>query len=252
VPAEVSPAVSTPVPAAVTPQASEPQAPALPAASSSEPAPAAPEAPAEPAPPVEPALKTSLLSETDKPPVDGTPDEPEAKPEAAPELPPITYEAFKLPDGVKFDDAEVGKYTTILGKYQVPQEAAQQLMDLYVQEHQRSQTLNQETWNRTRENWINAFKSDDEIGGNRVNTTLGRCRAVIDRYAGVAGPERAQTLRDVFSATGAGDHPEVIRFINWIAGRTTEQARVVPATVPKAPQPGSRATRRYQNTNGAA
>jgi hypothetical protein len=194
--------------------------------------------------------------------------EPEAKAEepAAPAEPPAApvYE-IKMPDGIKLDDAKLAGFTGILGEaeakiaadptkaHEAMQEFGQKAMDLYVAEmqeaQQRSARLQKEHWDRAQEDWQTAFRNDPQLGRNRQETTLARMGGLMDLYGSSAGPERLAALRDIFTMTGAGNHIEVLRFVNWAAGRLTETARVVTPMMPRTPvQAGSRATRMYRNS----
>ena len=188
-----------------------------------------------------------------------------AEAEKAAEPPkPHVYE-IKLPDGVKLDDSKLGAFTGILGEteakiaadpakaHEAMQEFGQKAMDLYVSEMQaaneRSARLQKEMWERTQEDWQSAFRNDPQLGKNRQETTLARMGGLMDLYGSSAGPERLAALRDIFTMTGAGNHIEVLRFVNWAAGRLTETARVVTPMMPRTPvQAGSRATRMYRNS----
>lgn len=208
-------------------------------------------APVETKPEAAPApvvAEKSLLGDQIQKPAEKPVEQPaEVKPAEPVKVEAIKYEAFKLPDGITLPEADLGKYTAILGEHQVPQAAAQQLVDLYVAERQREIQAQHDTWLRTREGWVNEFKADGEIGGNRQDTTLKRVGAVMEQYAQAVGVERADKLKQVLGFTGAGDNPEMVRFVNWAAGFTVERSRAVAATVPKAPLPTSRAQRRYAN-----
>lgn len=262
VPPPAAPAVvAAPPPAVETPAAGAAPPAATPPVSSPEPAraEAAPEAKPEPAKPAEAAPVTeppkaevkpeepkSLLADAKAP-----EKAPEAKPAeaksaeaAAPE--PLKYTDFTLPEGVQLDKDQLGKYTEVLGKHQVPQDAAQGLVDLYIKEMTDLQKAQRAQWDRMQDEWVREFR-ESEIGGNREETTLQRCAAVLDQYAAANGAERGQKLRAAMTMTGIGNNPEMIRFVNWAAGLTVESARPVAAIVPKAPQPSSKAQRRYAN-----
>lgn len=191
----------------------------------------------------------------------------EAKATDAP-LPLPKYGALKLPEGVKLEDAKVAAFDEMLGKFQNATKAdqpameafRQELTDFYVKQQteiaQRQQALQSETWNRVREVWKDKFRKDPEIGGNRHDTTVQQCGAMLERYANVVGADRAAELRVAFRLTGMGDHPEMIRFVNWASQFTTERSRPVAATVPTSPsRPQTRGARRYAGSapsNGAA
>lgn len=179
-----------------------------------------------------------------------------------------TYAAFTVPEGVKLDDTKLGAYTDILGDMEtrivadpskareVVQEIGQKLVDLYVGESKavveqlRAQQVS--TWEDTRRQWREAVQADKDIGGNRYQTSLQRAAAVIDLYGQQNGTDRATGLREAMGLTGSGDHPEMIKFVNWAASKLTERARPVPAVVPRAPAPTSKAARLYGKTSGAA
>lgn len=170
-----------------------------------------------------------------------------------------TYEAYKLPEGVKLGDAEVGEFNKLMGEFQVGQKLDQATMQAFNQkaiEFHLAQVQSavkahddqgQEAWKAMRADWVKEFKSDRQIGGNRMNTTLGAANAMIERFGG--SKEQIAALRQVMSTTGAGDNPAVIRLLHNIAKELGE-GRPVPASVPKPPQLASRKTRRYA-ANGA-
>lgn len=173
-----------------------------------------------------------------------------------------TYEKFTLPEGVTLQDEKVGEFTKLLGEFETSSKAdhaatqafGQKMVDLYTKEaaelSERVSKNQVDVWNRTREGWKENFRKDREIGGNRQQTTLKQCKAVLDRYKSSAGDDRYAALTQTFSLTGAGDHPAMIHFINWSSQFATERARPVAAVVPKSPNPNSRAQRRYAGSNG--
>lgn len=245
-----------------TPPGPTAEAAPVPAADSSTPE-ATTEAPAE-----KPfsSLLSDASSET-KPPEETKPaEEPKAEAEALPpaEVPLPKYEDFKIPDGITVNDEQLGAFTGILGEIEnkiaadpaaahaAVQEMGQRMLDLYAQQtaeaSQRMARLQHDTWVRTREGWVSNFRADPEIGGNQQNTTIQRCGALLEQYGRNNGADREGALRDVFSMTGAGDHPEVLRFLNWLADYAVEKPRVVAAITPRAPQAGTRAERLYRNS----
>lgn len=246
---------------------------AAPAAFSDAPAEAAPSilsgAKPEEAPAAEPEAPAAEIPAEAKPPEGEKPAE-DAKEAAEPEKPaeppkPPTYEPFTLPDGVKFDDAKLGAFTGILSEtearisadpaqaHAAMQEFGQKAIDLYLaqarEDADRAVQANAERWQNTQEEWQTAFRNDPQLGRNRQETTLARMGALMDMYGASVGPERLGALRDIFTMTGAGNHPEVLRFVNWMATRLTETARVVTPMLPRAPvNAGSPAQRLYRNS----
>lgn len=201
----------------------------------------------------------SLLSEAGKEPpapADAAPAEKEAQAEAAP-LP--KYDALTLPEGVKLDDDSVGKFDSLLGKYEQTAKAdhasftqlRQELVNMYVAEKQREAQFQREVWQRTRKEWRDQVSKDRTIGGNRLQTVLTDAAVVRDRFA-------TPRFREMIELTGAGDHPGMIEFVNNVARYLDRhgllrEGKPVPATKAVQPPP-SKKERRYSGTsmNGAA
>ena len=282
----IAPAVETPtvhstpiaaVPAGAAHEAAVGNLP--PGTGASAPSPAAPSLPQSETAPETPAAQPapSLLSAT-KPaeadPATGQPPAAEVAPaEAAPAepLPLPSYEPFSLPEGVALDQERQSVFTAILGEtenkivtspaeaHALVQEMGQKLVNLYLEEAQaNSERLaqhQQQVWTQTREQWVSEFKDDPEIGGNRRDTTLASCGAMVELYGRQVGAQQEQALRDAMTLTGAGDHPELLRFINWAAGFAVERPRMVAASPAQQTVPLTRAQRLYRNSvpmNGAA
>lgn len=264
-PIAATPVVATPVAAVEAPVVSAVPSPAI---APTEVAPAAtPEPVAAPEPAAEPVaepvaskpslLETAAVGEGEEAPVDDkpievAPVEGEAPVEGAEPvvvepvvLEPIKYDTLKLPEGVTAEPGQMEAFTNILGESRLPPELGQKFLDLHVAEvgqlAARVQQANYDNWTKMQDTWVSEFRSDREIGGNRELTTLRTCAAVIEQYAG--SPEQQAQLRKVFTDTGAGNNPAVIRFLNNI-GRVLSEGR--PVTAPKPPPPPStRQARRY-------
>jgi hypothetical protein len=270
----------------LAPEASS-SSPPPPASLSPEPV-AEPVAQSEPvAPPVVEEKRTSILSDaqgelkvdepakpetTEEVKAEEIKEEPKAEePAKEPEpLAPPVYEAFQIPEGVTLAEDKIGTFSGLLGEYENKvitdpaqahvafQELGQKMVDFYVAEAkenaERAARLQRETWDRTVEEWQTAFRDDPEIGKNRQDTTLQRAGGLFNLYGQQTSPERETAVRDALGVTGAGNHPEVIRFVNWMASRLTERPRVVTPMLPKAParQNLSPAQRLYRNSTGAA
>lgn len=214
----------------------------------------------------------SLLSEAAEPAPEAKPDadkpatEADAKApaveEAPTEAPLPTYDVFTVPEGVELEDAQVDSFVGLLGNFEksinpagspevhaAVQQLGQQLLDQYTTEveglAERVHEVNAETWRRTNENWKSEFFDDPEIGGNRKETTLKNCASVLNRFGGNAN--QVAELRQVLTATGAGNNLAVIRLLNNIAGFTSEGHAVAGGN--PEPQSQTRQERRYGKGN---
>jgi hypothetical protein len=141
--------------------------------------------------PADPKPEADAKPKDDKPKDDAGKKDGAADPEkkdATAEAPPapIKYEAFKLPDGLKLDDKELGKFTELAGKAQIPQDVAQNLVDLYVAERQndvaQARADQRKVWDTLNDTWKTELRNHPELGGNKLETTLSMAKAVIEEY----------------------------------------------------------------------
>jgi hypothetical protein len=134
---------------------------------------------------------------------------------------PLTYSDFTLPEGVEVDAETMSEAHALLGEMKLPQEQAQRLVDFYAGKIRRFGDAQTENWVKLNEKWVGEFKADKEIGGDRIQETVAAATRAMDRF-GTPG------LREALILTGAGNHPEVIRFVARI-GRATAEDRFVAA-----------------------
>jgi hypothetical protein len=221
----------------------------------------------EPLVPEEPAKTEEVKAEEPKAEEAKTEDVKEAVKEP---LPTPVYDAFTLPEGVTLTDDKVSAFTGLLGEaeqkihadpaqmHAAMQEFGQKAVDLYIAEvkeaTERSARFQRETWDRTIGEWQQKFRDDPEIGKNRQDTTLQRIGSLLNLYGQQMGVERETAVRDAYALTGAGNHPEVLRWANWMASRLTETPRIVTPMMPKSPTRANLtpAQRLYSKTSGAA
>ena len=249
-PEEVSVTQSSPVP--VAPVAPETAPSPLPvSAPTTVEAPKA-EAPPLPTPSVEkpvealsapPASAKSLLT-AEKPPKPEAPTPSVSPPEHAPAPEPsVTYEAFNLPEGFTPDQKEMDAFTGILREGKASQETGQKLLDLYTGEIRKLETYQREHWQNTLDTWKEDTLADPQLGGNRFQTVLTRCTAVLNEFG-------TPQFLEMLDASGLGNHVEMFRFLNKVADFVGEpSARTSAEAKPPAVKP-TRAERRY-GRNGA-
>lgn len=176
--------------------------------------------------------------------------------EAPAEKPPAqTYEAFKVPDGISLDAEKTKSFTSILDNPEFkPQDRAQALVDLHLAEVTRIQKETekhqQDVWKTFQQSQRDEFRADAEVGGNRMETALGRAKWVIEQYGGDAEQQR-QLLADL-SYTGMGNNVRLTRLLNNVADLLSE-GEVVPAAPIAAKTQQSRREKFYptmQQGNG--
>ena len=137
----------------------------------------------------------------------------------AAQKPPVKYEPFKLPDGVKLDDSKVKEFTDVLDAADIsPQDRAQKLVDFHVAEMNlvvEEQSNNQiKAWKDFTESLKSDYKKDSDLGGNRQDTSLGIAKSVIEQMGGTA--EQKADLYKMLDHTGMGNYVGLARLLNNI------------------------------------
>ena len=147
------------------------------------------------------------------------------------------------------------------------------MLDLYLEEGKNLETTlrtqleptireettqaNQKTWIDMRQGWVSELKADPELGGGRMDATMQRAGSVLDLYGSEVGADRLGSLRDALTLTGTpGDHPEIWRFVNWVAITVPlKTPECWPRLSAQQQIPMTRAQRMYRSSipvNGAA
>lgn len=206
--------------------------PAVEAEPKAEEAPA--EVPAEPAADAKPAEEAVKPAEEAKPAEDAKPAEP--PPPTVPEpLEPLVYEPPALPEGLSFEAERIKALDDVISPLRVPAEARQQLVDLHVAEMQRyAEHLAREQhriFAETRKSWRDEVLADEQIGGAGHHTALASCMRMIDEF--VPQSQRKQ-FDEMLLATGAGDHPAMLRFLHNLGRKFDAPAAPI---VPAGPAP---------------
>ena len=171
---------------------------------------------------------------SDAPPPPAAPEVPHAQdaaatPQAA-EIPPApveqdaaaapTYSDFRLPQGIEVDPETMNEARALLGELKLPQDQAQKLVDFYTGKIRQFGDAQSQRWVKLNEKWVNDFKADQEIGGDRVNDTVSAATKAMNRF-GTPG------LREALIMTGAGNHPEIIRFVARVGKAIAEDRFIV-------------------------
>lgn len=167
---------------------------------------------------------------------------------------PIKYDAFKVPDGIALEETELAKFTEVAGKAQIPQDVAQNLIDLYVEERKqdlaRAEQHQRDVWTKLNDTWKSDARKDEQIGGNRLETALARGKAVLEEYGGTA--DQVRELIAHTSNNGMGNFPGFLRFLDNVAQALNvfeDSAVGANPTTPKpAKGPGQRGW--YPSMNG--
>ena len=130
----------------------------------------------------------------------------EAETETAPPPEPFDPEAIKFPDGVTREEALFTDFTDIAKEHGLTGPAAQRLIDLAAKQLQTATQKQQAVWEQQNAEWQAQIKADKEIGGDKLTV-------VLQTFAKVASnPELSDPqFREALAATGAGNHPAIVR-----------------------------------------
>lgn len=135
------------------------------------------------------------------------------KPVGAPEA----YSDFSIPEGHTLDAATLESATPIFRELGLSQDQAQKLVDFYSAKIGEINSQNESFMEQMRTEWRNQLKEDKDIGGklDAVKVNVGRA---LDRMPeGIREP-----FKEAMNLTGAGDHPAVIKAMNYFAELVNE------------------------------
>ena len=159
--------------------------------------------------------------------------------EETPAPEPLTAEDVTVPEGLEADSEALGKFVEMANEHGLSKEVAQSLVDFHSDFVKSMGEQLSSQWTSTQEDWQRQVKELPEIGGQNLQSSLTEIAKVVDRYG-------SKDLRNALDVTGAGNHPEVVKFLHNIAKAVNEQPPVSGA--PPSSAPTSRAERLFGNT----
>jgi hypothetical protein len=139
---------------------------------------------------------------------------------------PEKYEPFTAPEGATLDPAVMTEFEVAARELNLPQDAAQKLVDKMAPVMAKQQAAQLE---QLRTDWAAASTSDKEFGGEKLAENLGYARKAMDTFG---TPELKTMLND----TGLGNHPDVVRFMVR-AGKAISEDKIVmggPTVAPRS------------------
>ncbi|MCG9010673.1 hypothetical protein LH431_08625 [Laribacter hongkongensis] len=110
---------------------------------------------------------------------------------------------FRAPEGMQFDAAVIEQFSGIARELNLPQDAAQKMLDRMAPALQARQS---EQLAAASEQWVKAAKADQEFGGEQLAENLGHAKRALDQFG-------TAELKSLLNDSGLGNHPEVIRFM---------------------------------------
>ena len=126
-----------------------------------------------------------------------------SEPEGAPES--YEFQAIEGAD-LEIDSAPVQAFSEAAKELGLTQDQAQSVLNK-VAPALRQQ--NEEYVNNIRSEWVEAVKTDPEIGGDKLQENLGKAVRVLDAYG---SPE----LNEILGTSGLGDNLSIIKFLTRV------------------------------------
>lgn len=144
------------------------------------------------------------------------PEEPPAEPE------PFDIEKLTVPEGLSLGDDDRAFLTEVAEKHGLSLGAANALLPRVASLMQAQAEEMTRAFNETVDGWANEVR---QHYGNRLDSTLGQIGKVLDEFG-------SKELREAFTLTGIGNHPELVKFLDKVAGALGEAKPVNPAGEP--------------------
>lgn len=135
---------------------------------------------------------------------------------------PESYEDFTLPEGVELNEELMGEFKPLAKELNLSQEQAQKLVDLQANEMAKITKAQEQTWNDLNESWVDQAMKDEEIGGKSETEFKEKVAVATKALEKFGTPE----LRQALDLTGAGNHPEILRFA-YRVGKALSEDQIV-------------------------
>lgn len=113
---------------------------------------------------------------------------------------------LKMPEGVEVDTALLETFAPQFKELGLTTKQAQALADKFIEAQTKQGEAKSQEWAKTVSGWVDQAKADPEIGGANWDSTAKTASGVVQRFG---TPE----LKEYLNASGAGNHPELIRFM---------------------------------------
>lgn len=131
--------------------------------------------------------------------------------------------ALTMPEGVTVDQALLDELSPEFKAAGLTGKQAQALADKYIARKTAEAKAQGEAWAKTTSDWVDAAKADPEIGGAKWDGTVKAASGIVGRFGNDA-------LKEYLNASGAGNHPEMIRFMAKVGAMIGEDKPAISET----------------------
>lgn len=135
---------------------------------------------------------------------------------------PEQYGDFTMPEGIVMNEQMMGQFLPLAKELGLTQDQAQQLVDLQTAEIAAQAQAQEDRWQTYNEEMVQAARDDREIGGTeeQFNEKVAIALQALEHFG-------TDELSEALTSTGAGNHPEFIRFC-YRVGKAIANDRVIP------------------------
>lgn len=149
----------------------------------------------------------------------------EGKPSGAPEA----YTDFTLPEGISMDADTLDAFKGLAKELNIPQEAAQKLVDLQTKLATKQAEDLQSAVVAQSQKWAAEVRNDPELGGENYDKSVASAIKVIQAFGDPA-------LTELLNDSGLGNNPALFRFCHRISAAISEDKFVMPGSQSNAPK----------------
>lgn len=149
----------------------------------------------------------------------------EGKPSGAPEA----YTDFTLPEGISMDADTLDAFKGLAKELNIPQEAAQKLVDLQTKLATKQAEDLQSAVVAQSQKWAAEVRNDPELGGENYDKSVASAIKVIQAFGDPA-------LTELLNDSGLGNNPALFRFCHRISAAISEDKFVMPGSQTNAPK----------------
>ena len=155
--------------------------------------------------------------------------EPKSDPDPTPEGE-FAFDQIEVPEILDVDNELGQEFLGIMNNKELDRAGtAKAFLDLYAKGVEALLDERSTTWVETNAEWKKAFKADPHYGAQHADENLGKVAKAINDFAaaekerlGDDAPDVGKALRESLSLTGAGNHPETLKFLIWLSDQSGE------------------------------
>jgi len=195
-----------------------------------------PPAPDDKTPPADPPPNPD-----DKTPPNPGDDPPQEETDDAPKGAPESYADFTLPEGVTVDAERTEAFKGLAKELNLTQEQAQQLVTFEAAKMRELLEAPYKLWFDTQEQWRQQIMADPEIGGDKLAANIAASSRLFQPSADnplIKTTAEGQALTQALAATGAANHPDIVRFFVRL-GQSMGEGSFVAGRAPQGDKPSA-------------